>query len=158
MKTKTIVQVGIFTGLTVVLGFVVKIPTGNGLVTLADMSIFALSMLLGKKRGFAIGALSGFLIDVLSGYYQWCLISLLVHGVQGYLAGSFKGKYQPVGVALGAIFMLVGYFVAETLMFNIASGFAALSGNVMQEVVGILGAIPIVLAFKKMNLFQTKGI
>ncbi|MDS8157552.1 ECF transporter S component, partial [Streptococcus pneumoniae] len=92
-KTKELTLLAILTALSVTFGFVAKIPTPTGLLTLVDAGIYFTAFYLGKKEGAIVGGLSAFLIDLLSSAPQWMFISLLIHGAQGYFAG-FKGNYR----------------------------------------------------------------
>ena len=98
-KTKELTLLAILTALSVTFGFVAKIPTPTGLLTLVDAGIYFTAFYLGKKEGAIVGGLSAFLIDLLSSAPQWMFISLLIHGAQGYFAG-FKGNYRILGLLI----------------------------------------------------------
>ncbi|MCC8991227.1 MAG: ECF transporter S component, partial [Streptococcus sp.] len=61
----------ILTALSVTFGFVAKIPTPTGLLTLVDAGIYFTAFYLGKKEGAIVGGLSAFLINLLSSAPQW---------------------------------------------------------------------------------------
>lgn len=66
-KTKELTLLAILTALSVTFGFVAKILTPTGLLTLVDAGIYFTAFYLGKKEGGAIvGGLSAFLINLLS--------------------------------------------------------------------------------------------
>ena len=92
-KTSKIALLSILTALSVVLGYIVKIPTQTGILTLLDAGIFFTAFYYGKREGAIVGGLGGFIIDLISGYPHWMFFSLLFHGLQGYFAG-FKGKWK----------------------------------------------------------------
>ena len=98
-KTSKIALLSILTALSVVLGYIVKIPTQTGILTLLDAGIFFTAFYYGKREGAIVGGLGGFIIDLISGYPHWMFFSLLFHGLQGYFAG-FKGKWQWLGLVL----------------------------------------------------------
>ena len=101
-KTKELTLLAVLTALSVTFGFVAKIPTPTGLLTLVDAGIYFTAFYLGKKEGAIVGGLSAFLIDLLSSAPQWMFISLLIHGAQGYFAG-FKGNYRILGLLIDTI-------------------------------------------------------
>lgn len=139
MKTNqihTLVHLSILTALTVVLGYL-HVPTLTGFVTLLDAGIFFTAFYLGSKEGAVVGGLSGLLIDLLLGYPQWAFFSLLFHGLQGYAAG-WTGKRQILGLILATMFMVGGYFLASAYMYNVASAFSGVVGNLMQNMTGMI--------------------
>lgn len=136
-KTKKLTLLAVLTALSVTFGFVAKIPTPTGLLTLVDAGIYFTAFYLGKKEGAIVGGLSAFLIDLLSSAPQWMFISLLIHGAQGYFAG-FKGKYRIAGLLLATIAMVGGYALASIFMYGIGSAVAEIIPNFCQNTLGIL--------------------
>ncbi len=144
MKQTQIRQVTLLSlliALSVVLGYFVKVPTPTGMLTLLDAGIFFTAFTLGKKEAMIVGGVAGFLIDFLSGYPQWMLISLLAHGLQGYFAG-WRGHKRLLGVLLACLAMVGIYFIASVFFYNIGSALAEVFGNIGQTVFGaVVGAI-----------------
>lgn len=135
-KIKTLTLLAIITALTLVLGKVFQFSMALGFFTLLDVGIYFAAFYLGKKEGAAVGALSGFLIDLISGYPQYMLVSLIAHGAQGYLAG-LTGKRRLLGLVSSVLVMVATYFVAETLMTNVGTALTTVAGNSLQSLVGM---------------------
>ena len=135
-KTSKIALLSILTALSVVLGYIVKIPTQTGILTLLDAGIFFTAFYFGRREGAVVGGLAGFLIDLISGYPQWMVFSLLFHGLQGYFAG-FKGKWQWLGLVLATLFMVAGYALASAWMNGWGAAIPEIIPNLMQNVVGM---------------------
>lgn len=150
-KTKKLTLLAVLTALSVTFGFVAKIPTPTGLLTLVDAGIYFTAFYLGKKEGATVGGLSAFLIDLLSSAPQWMFISLLIHGAQGYFAG-FKGKYRIVGLLLATIAMVGGYALASIFMYGIGSAVAEIIPNFCQNALGLVVGWVLYQGFKKFNL------
>lgn len=150
-KTKKLTSLAVLTALSVTFGFVAKIPTPTGLLTLVDAGIYFTAFYLGKKEGATVGGLSAFLIDLLSSAPQWMFISLLIHGAQGYFAG-FKGKYRIVGLLLATIAMVGGYALASIFMYGIGSAVAEIIPNFCQNALGLVVGWVLYQGFKKFNL------
>lgn len=150
-KTKKLTLLAVLTALSVTFGFVAKIPTPTGLLTLVDAGIYFTVFYLGKKEGAIVGGLSAFLIDLLSSAPQWMFISLLIHGAQGYFAG-FKGKYRIVGLLLATIAMVGGYALASIFMYGIGSAVAEIIPNFCQNALGLVVGWVLYQGFKKFNL------
>lgn len=150
-KTKKLTLLAVLTALSVTFGFVTKIPTPTGLLTLVDAGIYFTAFYLGKKEGAIVGGLSAFLIDLLSSAPQWMFISLLIHGAQGYFAG-FKGKYRIVGLLLATIAMVGGYALASIFMYGIGSAVVEIIPNFCQNALGLVVGWVLYQGFKKFNL------
>ena len=136
-QTRKIALLSVITALSVVSGYYLKIPTPTGIVTFLDVGIFFAAFSLGSKEGALVGALAGFLIDLLSGYPQWMFFSLVFHGLQGFLAG-FKGKLQILGLVLATIVMVGGYALASSWMSGWGAALAEVLLNLAQNLFGML--------------------
>lgn len=136
IKTKDLTLLAIITALTLVLGKTFQFSMALGFFTLLDVGIYFAAFYLGKREGAIVGGLSGFLIDLISGYPQYMLVSLIAHGAQGYLAG-FSGKKRPVGLLLASLVMVGTYFLAEIYLANLATALSTLVGNSLQNLVGM---------------------
>ena len=128
-KTSKIALLSILTALSVVLGYIVKIPTQAG--------IFFTAFYYGRREGAIVGGLGGFLIDLISGYPHWMFFSLLFHGLQGYFAG-FKGKWQGLGLVLATIIMVAGYACATAWMKGWGQAWLDVPHNLLQNFVGMV--------------------
>ncbi len=134
-------------------------PVG-GYIHLGDILIYFTAFAFGPVVGGVAGGLGAALSDILSGYAAFSPISLIVHGLQGYVAGRIAhGTTSPARLALailaGAVIVVVGYFVGEGLFYGyiqpadassagmVAFGPAALEipWNIVQELFGALGAV-----------------
>ncbi|HFU3804281.1 TPA: ECF transporter S component [Streptococcus suis] len=136
-RTQELVLLAFLTALTTALGLIVKIPTLNGVTTLLDVGIYFSAFYLGGRQGAIVGGCAGFLFDLLASYPQWMFISLFAHGGQGYFAG-WTGKKQLLGLVLATVSMVGGYFVASSLMYNVADAVTGLVANILQNVVGLV--------------------
>lgn len=150
-KTQDLTRLSILIALTIVLGYFVKINTLTGMLTFLDAGIYFTAFYLGAKRGAIVGGLSGFLLDWISGYPQWMLVSLIAHGSQGYFAG-LSGKWRALGLIVASALMVGGYFVASILMFNLAEALAGLIGNIAQNTLGMIAGYLAYLAANRLGL------
>lgn len=136
-KTSQLVQLAIVTAISIVLGMFISIPTPTGFLTLLDAGIFFAAFYFGKKEGAVVGALAGFLIDLLKGYPNWMFFSLLIHGTQGYLAG-LPGRRRLLGLISATLVMVLGYAIASGLMYGWGVVLPDIPGNIMQNMVGMV--------------------
>ena len=135
-KTTKIALVSILAASSVVLGYFIKIPTPTGFLTLLDVGVFFTAFYFGSREGAIVGGLAGFLIDLISGYPQWMIFSLINHGFQGYFAG-FKGKWQWLGLVLATLFMVAGYALASAWMNGWGAAIPEIIPNLLQNIVGM---------------------
>lgn len=155
MSTKKLTRLAMLTALTTALSllFVLPVPQTKGVVTLCEAGIYTTALLLGGPSGAIVGSLSGGMIDFLSGYPEWALFSILIHGCQGYITGRFR-HYPLLALCLGSVTMILGYTAATTIMFGFGAGIASILSNSVQNVFGILVAFPLVNYLKRTQKFS----
>ncbi|MCD4985707.1 ECF transporter S component [Enterococcus gallinarum] len=155
MSTKKLTRLAMLTALTTALSllFVLPVPQTKGVVTLCEAGIYTTALLIGGPSGAIVGSLSGGMIDFLSGYPEWALFSILIHGCQGYITGRFR-HYPLLALCLGSVTMILGYAAATTIMFGFGAGIASILSNSVQNVFGILVAFPLVNYLKRTQKFS----
>lgn len=154
-------KAAVLIALTVVMTMVVQIPTPstNGYLNLGDMVIFIAAMMLGKKGGLVVGGVGSALADILLGYTHYAPITLVVKGLEGFIAGAILqtkvGKKYPIlATVIGGIWMALGYYTAEIFMYGAKAALVGIPGNLMQ---GLFGAVSAVVLYKALSKVQ-KGI
>lgn len=153
--TREIVKLGVFIGLTTVMTMIM-IPafSGHGYLNLGDMVIFLAALMMGKKGGLIVGGLGSALADMLLGYSFYAPITLVVKGLEGFIAGALLekkiGKKLPLIATLtGALVMAIGYYLAEIFLYGPGPALIAVPGNLMQGALGAVTAILLYTAIKK---------
>ncbi len=142
---------------TVATGFLprVPVPGTGGYVHLGDIFVFFSAFAFGPVIGAIVGGVGCGLADILGGWAVWAPLTLIAHGVQGFVAG-YLGKGKQVGgliVAwlIGAICLVGLYFLGELL--PVYGGFAGavteIIPNIMQVLVGGIVGIPLLLLIRK---------
>lgn len=155
LTTTQVVYTALFVAINVAIAriFLIPVPMTHGNINLCDAGIFIAALLFGKKQGALIGALSGFLLDLISGYAQYMIFSLIVHGLEGFIAGWFCEKGSKTakftGMGIGLIVMVAGYFVTDSLLYTLTTGLIGIPTNLIQGLVGSIVAYPLYLAIKK---------
>jgi uncharacterized membrane protein len=157
-----IASLAILTAVTAVFTYVVRIPVAptRGYLNLGDVAIYFTAFTFGPVTALVSGGLGTALADIISGYSQWAPISLLVHGLQGLVAGllggilrrSRRGVFNPywlVGAAGGTVIMCGGYLLAGTFMVGFGAALVELPGNLLQNLAGVAGGIPLAMAVLK---------
>ncbi|MGM9902476.1 hypothetical protein A5844_000040 [Enterococcus sp. 10A9_DIV0425] len=159
MNTRRITIYAMLTALTVAISLVILIPIPgtNGFITLCEAGIYTTASLFGPLGGLVVGASSGLFIDLLSGYPQWAFFSLIIHGLQGLVVGYFANK-GPIrlglGLTFGTIIMMLGYFFAGWFLYDWPAGVASLPSNLIQNIAGILLAVPLTRTFMRFDRFK----
>lgn len=147
-KTKRLVTYSLLIAMTAIMTMVIQIPTigTKGYLNLGDMVVLLTALILGKKAGFIVGGLGSALADLLLGYSHYVPITLVVKGLEGYIAGYLKEKNFPdiFSTIIGGIFMALGYLTVGLFTYGKAA-YTTFLGNIMQ---GGLGAISAVLMYK----------
>ncbi len=152
-----VVLTAMFIAVTVAISrfFIIPVPMTHGNINLCDAGIFISAILLGPKVGGVVGGASGFLLDLISGYGQYMWFSLIVHGAEGLIVGLIAGKNanrkwtKLIAVSVGIAIMVVGYFVADSVLYNLYAGYIGIGTNLIQGLVGALIAYLVTPKLKK---------
>jgi len=154
----------ILTAITTIFTIAVRIPIAptRGYINLGDVAIYFSAITFGPFSALISGGLGTALADILSGYSQWAPISLAVHGLEGLVIGiivQFFNKKDShtvnliitwsLAFAAGTIVMAGGYLIAENFMVGLGAALTELPGNIIQNIAGIAGGVPLALAIKK---------
>ena len=146
---KRLTIIALLTAVNVVIArfFIIPVPMTHGNINLCDAGIFIAALLLGRREGLIVGGLSGFLLDLISGYPQYMFFSLVIHGLEGYVAGWLNEKHTKKALILamgsGVLLMVGGYFIADTVLYTLTAGLIGITTNFLQGVVGGLVALPV---------------
>ena len=152
---KMVALIAILTAVTTVFTLLVRIPFAptRGYITLADVGVYFAAYALGPVVGGIAGGVGTGLADAIAGYPQWMILSFVIHGLQGVVAGLIgrKGKvgHMILGSIVGAVVMVVGYFAASAALYGVGAAAAEIAGNLFQNIAGALVGIPLVFAVRK---------
>lgn len=149
---------------TLLLNIRLPIVANGGLVHLGTAMLFILAILFGPKKGAIIGALGMGLFDLFSGWVIWAPITFIARGLQGYIVGriawSLGKKGLSIRLNLVAVFvstpvMIACYYFGEALIFNsLIVPIASIPGDIIQNLIGVIIAIPVVKLLAKTSLFK----
>ncbi|MBN1123158.1 MAG: ECF transporter S component [Anaerolineae bacterium] len=142
----TAVMTALVWGLTMVH---VAITPAVGYVHLGDIVIYLASFAFGPWVGLIAGGLGTGLADIVSGYASFAPLSLVVHGLQGFVAGWIAYRKPnagrlALGVIIGGLILVSGYFAGEALIAIYGGPVVAASEvpfNAVQAGFGALGAV-----------------
>jgi energy-coupling factor transport system substrate-specific component len=151
-----IAVVAVMTAVTTVFTLAVRVPVPatNGYVNLSDVAIYFTAFAFGPWVGLIAGGVGAALADLLGGYAQFAILTLLAHGLEGFIAGWLGRDRQFIGMVLawlaGAVVMCGLYLLGEGLVLTgWGPAFTELPFNALQNLVGAVVGIPLVLAVRR---------
>ena len=152
-----IALVALLIALTTVFTLVVRVPVPatQGYINLSDVAIAFSGLVFGPWVGFAAGGVGAALADLLGGYSQFALLTLVAHGLEGLVIGALgRGRRSVRGMILawlpGALVMIAGYLVGEGLFLTgWPAAVTEVPMNALQALVGAVVGIPLVLAVRR---------
>ncbi len=127
---KEVVLTALFVALVCMATMAIKIPTGvtQGYLNVGEAVIFAAAVWFGPRVGGIAGGVGSALADLLSGYAMWAPWTLVIKAGEGLLVGwlahrSFLARRSisartVVAVVLGAAWMVLGYYLASTVVLQ----------------------------------------
>ena len=140
------------------------IAANGGLVHLGSAMLFIVSILFGPKKGAMAGAFGMAIFDLVSGWTLWAPFTFIARGLQGYIVGKIAWSNQRNGrsslfnilATVSSIpFMLLGYYICERILYNSwVIPFASIPGNLVQNSVGLVIALPVCIALRKLPVFN----
>lgn len=161
------VLAAVFTALVALLTMVfhIPVPATKGFINLGDTLIFTTALLLGKKIGFLAGGVGSALADLLLGYPQWAPFTLIIKGLEGFIAGLLGHqaflqksdmKRPTLALVVAGLWMITGYFFVGGFMYSFPAALVELPGNFFQAGVSTVIALPLSIAIRKSGII--KGI
>ncbi|KGR79812.1 ECF transporter S component [Ureibacillus manganicus] len=143
----------------------IKLPFGHGgLVHFGTGMLFIASILFGPKKGAIAGAAGMGLFDVMGGWMIWAPITIVARGLQGFIVGKIAWMNGRDGNSIGfnilatiasVPFMLGVYYLGEVILYgNWIQPLLSIPGDLIQNGIGILIAIPACLVLKKLPIFK----
>ena len=149
---------------TLMLNIKLPIAANGGLIHLGTALLFIASILFGPKKGAIAGAVGMGLFDLVSGWTLWAPFTFATRGLQGYIVGKIawsngrKGKsfgYNLLATIVSIPPMLAGYYICERVLFDSwILPLASIPGDIVQNVVGLVIAIPVCVVLKNTPLFK----
>lgn len=151
---------------TVFLNIKLPIKANGGLVHLGTAMLFIASILFGPKKGAIAGAAGMGLFDVVGGWLIWAPITIVARGVQGLIVGKIawaKGRkgdnliLNIVAMVVSMPIMIAIYYIGEVILYNNwVAPLASIPGDLVQNMLGLIVAIPVCMLLKKAPIFKGK--
>jgi uncharacterized membrane protein len=125
------------------------LPTPDGgYIHPGDAGIFFSAFAFGPWVGAVVGGLGTALADIVGGFGQWAIFSLIIHGVQGLVVGWISARWPGVrglvfATVVGGIIVVLGYLPVGMLLASPAQALAALPWNALQVTIGAILGVPL---------------
>lgn len=144
----------------------IKLPisVNGGLIHLGTSMLFIASILFGPKKGALAGAIGMGLFDLVGGWVIWVPITVVARGLQGYIVGKIawsngrKGNsfgFNLTAALVSTPVMIAIYYVGEVILYgNWIVPLTSIPGDVVQCAIGIVIALPVCMALKKVSYFK----
>ncbi len=154
-NVREITVMALTSALVFVLTRSVQIATpAQGYIHLGDAGIVFAALTFGPTVAAVAGGLGTALADLTSGYVQWAVFSLLVHGFQGWAVAKLaRADASPARTAaamgISALIVVVGYFIAGTILVGVGGAVSEVVPNLIQGISGGLIGLPLYLAVRR---------
>ncbi|HNY65341.1 MAG TPA: ECF transporter S component [Deltaproteobacteria bacterium] len=168
MKIRDFALLALFMALVAVSTMVVRIPIPqtNGYLNLGDSMVLLAALFFGPVGGFIAGGIGSALADILGGYPQWAPWTLVIKGLEAMivvgLASVLRARKDRItwrlvaGFALATSWMVLGYFVAETIMYDQKAALAEVPMNILQAAGSVALASLLLPVFNRI-ISSTRG-
>ena len=149
ITTQEICMTAVLMALVCIATLFFKVPIPLGYAHLGNGIIFLGAFLMPVPEAAIVAGVGSAMADLLGGYTEWIIPTLLIKcimgGVMSYIV-RMGGKQIKVinvrtfiGAALGCVIMVLGYFVAGSIIYgNVVTGAAQIPGLASEGAVGII--------------------
>ena len=156
MDTIVIALVAMFSSLSAVLTYFTHIPSPTGGYThIGDTAIYIAALLFGTRVGALVGIVGPLVTDLVVGYPRW-YVTVVAHGLQGFIAGfGFRKKtWLQVTLALAAgLAMSLTYFIVNVYIKGWAPALLSFLRDFFgQTLISVILSIPVVKTIEKIGI------
>jgi uncharacterized membrane protein len=136
----------------------IPIPATSGYFNVGETIIYVAALLFGSAVGALSGGIGAMLADIYLGFGVFAPGTLVIKGIEGAIVGflNLRLRYVTnrtlravVSVIAGGLEMVTGYFLYEQLVLGSALAFAEVPFNIVQMLVGLAIAVPIMHAVQR---------
>ena len=141
--------------------FHIPVPIAGGYIHLGDSIIYLVACLLPLPYCLIAGALGGALADIVSGFAIWSIPTMIIKMLnvlpfalicKRYKSNKILSKQTTLMTIVSGIVTILGYFIAECILYSVASATLSLIGNTIQAVASGIIFIVIAKSLDKINL------
>ncbi len=133
----------------------IPIPATRGYLNFGEIMVFVSALLFGRFVGGIAGGVGSSLADIITGYAYYAPYTLIIKGVEGFLAGTIadgkSSRRDVMGWLVGAVAMVSGYFLTQVYVmgFGVVAASVELPINMIQVASGAIVAVPLARGLRK---------
>lgn len=143
----------------------IQIPIPLGYMHLGNTCILLVAALFGPTTGLLAGGIGSALADLLTGYTQWVIPTLIIKSIMGFAIGAIAYKKEAgfhmvtvrtfLGSVAGIVIMIFGYFAAGAIMNgSIYTGWTQVPGLTLEGIIGMVVFYAIGLVLEKAHVVR----
>ncbi len=127
----------------------IPIPPTRGYLNFGEVMVFTSALLFGRFVGGLAGGLGSAMADIITGYGYFAPYTLIIKGIEGFLAGAIRDgkstRRDVLGWFVGAVAMVTGYFLVEAYVmgFGVPAALIEVPSNTIQVLSGAVISIPL---------------
>ena len=159
-KIRLLVYTALFAAITTVMTLL-HVPVGNGYVHVGDAVLYLGAIILPFPYGIFAAAIGEGLADVFSGYVIYLGPTLIVKSLNALCFYIPFKKHKNIvtlrtiiAICVSSVITVVGYFIAEWLLFNKAAALAYLPRCYVQPLASLIVFVVVGTALDQTNLFK----
>lgn len=126
-----------------------QFPIPLGYAHLGNCFILICGVFFGPLTGFLAGGIGSAMADMLTGYPQWIIPTLIIKGIMGFAIGYIANRTgrtiniftirTAAASVIGILIMVIGYFIGGSILYgSIYTGATQIPGLAMEGIVGIV--------------------
>lgn len=147
MKIKKLITASLMAALACAATFI-QIPYGVGYVNLGDCIVLLSGWWLGPLYGALASGIGPMLADLFMGYYIYAPATFVIKAIMAVVA-FYSAKMVAIKPLVSSLFsgilaetvMILGYFIFETIVYDVGMAIPGLFGNSIQGLVSIVCAV-----------------
>ena len=161
MKTSTqkIVKTSLIAALCCIATMIIKIPSPlNGYLNLGDCVVIFAGWLFSPMYGFLAAGFGSALADIFLGYVVYSPATFVIKGIMAAIVSysykclkekKMKVVYLVIFGAIAEIFMVLGYYIFESILYGFAASAVNIPANSMQGIAGLIIGMALIKIFEK---------
>ncbi|MEA2101552.1 MAG: ECF transporter S component [Thermodesulfobacteriota bacterium] len=161
MNIRDFALLALFIALVAVATMIIRIPIPqtNGYMNLGDSIVLLSGVFFGPVAAFMAGGMGSALADIIGGYPQWAPWTLIIKGMEALIVWLgffvFKTKKNKIGIVqvlcfcVATAWMVLGYLVAEWIMYDKMAAMAELPFNLIQAAGSVILASLLLPVFNR---------
>ena len=161
-KAKKIVLTALMASMVCVVTMLVQIPSPmKGYINIGDCIVLLCGWMLAPGYGFVAAGLGSALADIFSGYFTYAPATFVIKGCMALLVFACVkflpqklGKFpkQIIGGVLAEIWMGLGYFLFEGILYGFAASLVNIPANAIQGVAGLVVGILLIRVLDRLKI------